>query len=211
MRRIVAILALALLASGCSLARETEPPRTASEQLLISTAADRVVKHLDIDLSPGTKVFVEDKYFDALDGKYTIGAIRDRILRSGAYLVADRGNADVVVEVRSGAQSIDDDGWLFGIPSMDLPIPLAGAFKTPELALFKEDEKIGVSKVAVTAYAQKDGALKFSSGPVYGFSHRKKWVVLLLVSWTTDDLLPDAIDPYSLQPNDPDSAKSPGK
>lgn len=203
MRRIAAILVLVLWLTGCSLARQTDPQRTATEELLISTAADRVARDIRMDLAPGTKVFVDDKYFDAVDGKYTIGAIRDQVLRSGAYLANDRAAADVVLEVRSGAQSIDNEGWLFGIPSFDIPIPLSGPVKTPELALFKEDERIGVSKVAVTAYEQRDGALRFSSGPVYGFAHSKKWVVLLLASWTTDDLLPEGTDKSSLRPNEP--------
>ncbi len=136
---------------------------------------------------PGSKVFVDAQYFEGLDAKYAIGAIRDQLAKDGARLVAERGNADLVVEVRSGAQSIDQASTLFGIPSLDLPVPLAGAFKFPEIALFKKAQQIGTAKIAMTGYDQKDGAYKFTVGPDDGFSHRTQWTLLVFLSWTTED------------------------
>lgn len=181
---------LALSAAGCATARQTSPPRTATEQLLISTAADHAADELKFPIAPGAKVFVDAQFVEGIDVKYTIGTVRDRLLKQGAALADKRENADVVVEIRSGGQSIDESSFLLGIPSFDIPVPLTGTVKTPELALFKHAKQQGISKVAVTAYGQKDGALRFSSGPDYGFSHRTQWTVLLLVSWTRDDLIP---------------------
>ncbi len=136
----------------------------------------------------GTKVFVDAQYFEGLDSKYTIGAIRDQLLKDGGQLVADRGAADVVVEIRSGAQSIDDDSTLIGIPQTQLPIPLSGSNLTiPEIALFKKAQRIGTAKVAMTGYDQKSGVYQFTVGPHLGLSHETKWTVLLLFSWTTED------------------------
>lgn len=136
------------------------------------------------------KIFVDAQYFDGIDAKYTISAIRDQLAKDGAHLVADRGAADVVVEIRSGAQSIDDHSFLIGIPSFDVPIPLSGAVKLPEVALFKKAQETGKTKIAMTGYDQKTGTYRFTVGPDYGYSHQTNWTVLLLISWTTDDIYP---------------------
>jgi hypothetical protein len=188
MRARVIIAILIALVAGCTTARETNPPRTATEELLISTAADHAAGQILAQFPPGTKIFVDAQYFDGLDTKFTIGAIRDQLAKEGARLVADRGSADLVVEIRSAAQSIDQSSTLFGIPSIDLPIPLAGALKFPEIALFKKAQQTGIARIALTGYDQKDGTYKFTARPDDGFSYRTKWTVMIFVSWTTDDL-----------------------
>jgi hypothetical protein len=156
--------------------------------LLISAAAERAAGQMMAPFPSGTKVFVDAQYFEGLDSKYTIGAIRDQLLKDGAQLVADRGSADMVVEIRSGAQSIDDGSTLIGVPAIDLPIPLSSStFKIPEIALYKKAQRIGTAKVAMTGYDQKSGVYRFTVGPDVGFSHQIKWTVLFLFSWSTED------------------------
>ncbi|HLI10266.1 MAG TPA: DUF6655 family protein [Alphaproteobacteria bacterium] len=165
------------------------------EQLLISAAADRAVDQLKLDLPPRTKVLVDSQYFEGLDAKYTIGAIRDRLLKQGADLVADRNSADVVIEIRSGGQSIDKRTTLWGIPGFNIPIPLSsGSLPFPELALYKKEQEIGVSKVAMTGYDRKGGEFKTASGPDYGFSRRTHYIILLFFSWTNNDAVPGTED-----------------
>jgi len=168
------------------------PPRTATEELLVSTAVDHAVEQIRLPLPPDSKVFVDTQYFDT-DGvvqpKYTIAAVHDQLLRQGAHLVGERKDADVVVEMRSGAQSIDYSTFLVGIPSFPLPIPFTGTLTFPEIAFFKISRQTGVSKLALTGYSQKEGALTASTGPQYGESQRKA-VMILFVSWTDSNLLP---------------------
>jgi Family of unknown function (DUF6655) len=192
-RSAASVLALLLLA-GCAVTRESNPPRTASEELLISTAADHAADKIGATFAPGTKVFVDAQYFDATDGKYAISAVRDRLAHDGADLVADRKSADVVVELRSGAQSIDESSTLIGVPSLDLPIPLAGQFKIPEIALFKKARRTAISKLGMTEYKSKDGSYVATLGPDYGFSRATTWTVLLFISWTSNDFLPPDAD-----------------
>ncbi len=185
---------MTLLLAGCSTQRLTEPSQTATEQLLVSTAVDHAVSNLKPPIAPGSKVFVDAQFFDA-DGaivlpKYTIGAIRDLVLRSGGDLVDDRKAADLIVEMRNGTQSIDHHGFLIGIPAIPVPIPAIGTMTTPEVALFKRDRQNGVSKIALTLYNAKTGALAGSTSAVYGGSHDTSWTVLLLISWDTDDIAP---------------------
>jgi hypothetical protein len=177
-----------LLIAGCTTTLESAPPRTATEQLLISTAAERAAGQMLAPFPADTKFFVDAQYFEGTDSKYTISAIRDQLGKDGAHLVADRGTADLVVEIRSGAQSIDQTSTLVGVPSLDVPVPLSGGFKIPEIALFKKAQRIGTAKVAMTGFDQKDGTYKFTVGPDLGYSHQVQWTVLLFISWSSDDL-----------------------
>jgi hypothetical protein len=197
MYRIWTVASTALLVallSGCSTGRETDPPRTATEQLLISTAADRAAAGIVLQLGPERKAFLDATNFEGLDGKYAIAAIRSSLLKKGTRIVADKKDADTVIEIRSGALSIDKHETLVGIPSVDIPIPLAGDFGTPEVALYKSEEQEGVAKFAATAYDAKDGRFLGESTPPLGRSKIERQVVLI-VSWIEDDVHNKAATP----------------
>jgi hypothetical protein len=190
----IALLVLPALLSACSSVRETQPPRTADEQLLISSAVDHALEDLDLGIPPGTRIWVDAANFGGYDEKYAVGAIRDHLLRSGGRLVADRGAADTVVEIRAGALSTNSGNMLIGIPSLALPVPLIGNMQTPELSLLKRAKDEGVAKIGLTAYDAKTGALAPYSpaDPAYGYATNRRWVILSLIEWTEDDALPEA-------------------
>jgi len=183
---VVAVAAVPLL--GCSTDRQTDPQRTATEELLISSAADRAAKNLALDLGPGKKAFLDAGNVEGVDSKYAIATIRSSLLKQGAHFVGDKKDADTIVEIRVGALSIDKSDTLVGLPSVDIPIPLAGQLGTPEIALYKSEEQEGIAKFAATAYDAKDGHFIGESQPPLGRSHLIKKHLLLLISWTTDDV-----------------------
>src|ERR1700754_1366534 len=88
-------LLLALVGLGaCTTVRESSPQRTATEELLISTAVDRAIAQVNLKIPPGTKVFVDaDQLQGSDDGKYAAGEMKDHLLRDGAHLVDDKGKA----------------------------------------------------------------------------------------------------------------------
>jgi hypothetical protein len=184
----LSIVAATLLAA-CVTPRETSPPRTATEQLLISSAADRAAERLALSVPARTKVFVDITYFEGIDAKYAIGAVREHLLRAGSELVTDRSMADVVIELRSGALSTDERDVLLGIPELEVPIPLSGDFTIPEIALFSKKVRQGVAKFAATSYGADDGAFVSASGPQFGSSHITQWRVLLFFGWKTTDVM----------------------
>lgn len=194
LRAVVAVF-MAVMLGACVDLRQTSPARTATEQLLISKAGDRAAEAITLNIPAGAKVFVDPNSFvgvDAkdFDGKYLYSAIRERSLRNGAALMNDKDKADIIIEARAGALSIDEDKFLIGIPAFELPIPLVGAVKTPEVAFFKRAEQQGIAKVGVMAYDAKEGKLIDSVPPTYGYSYRRSWVVLLLFGWTNQDIEP---------------------
>ncbi|MGE0095275.1 MAG: DUF6655 family protein [Alphaproteobacteria bacterium] len=102
--------------TGCTIDRETSPERTATEQLMLSVAADRAAEQLTFGMPEGTKVFVDSTNFDAYDGKYAIAKIRSRVLETGANLVNEKEKAGAILEIRSGTLSTDDHVSLSASP-----------------------------------------------------------------------------------------------
>jgi hypothetical protein len=188
-------LVLIILVTGCTTTiRETLPSRTATEQLLISVAVDQAVARLPFSIPTGTKIWLDSSNFTGYDTQYAISTIKEQLLKRGGWLVADKQAADLVIEVRAGALSIDRIERLLGIPSFSIPIPLAGSFKFPEIALFKKASMRGIAKFAFFSYDAKSGALYAFSGPIYGDSHYTQWRVLI-DGWTSSDLMPtDALE-----------------
>jgi hypothetical protein len=184
-----------VLITGCTTTmRETQPPRTATEQLLISGAVDQAVARLPFNVPEGTKIWLDTSNFTGYDAQYAISAIKEHLLKQGGWLVTDEQAADLIIEIRAGALSIDKKERFLGIPSFAFPIPLAGDFKFPEIALFKQKSLQGIAKFALLGYDAKSGALYAFSGPVYGRSNHTRWRLLIL-GWTSSDLMPtDALE-----------------
>jgi hypothetical protein len=125
---------------------------------------------------------VEDKYFEGYDKGYIVGLIRERLSASGALLVKTDDKADVIVEARSGAFSIDSSGTLVGLPALTLPIPLTGPVQTPELSLYKSKLSDAIAKVSLFAYERGSGRYLQSAGPMEGDAHLHIYSVLF-VTW----------------------------
>lgn len=178
-----------LLLSACTTTRSTDPDRTATEQLLISTAADKQAASLDFGVPAGKMVFVEAANFEGYDAKYAIAAIREQALLKGLRLTDEKKDAECIIEIRAGALSVDQRDLLVGIPKFDLPVPLAGgAFTFPEIALYKRDTQQGVAKFSTVAYDAKDGRLIATASPSADSSYKRDTVLLFFISWSEDNL-----------------------
>lgn len=185
---ITAAVALVLFAAGCAQSVTTNPPRSATEQLLLSTAADRAIARMSFESFAGKRVYCDTSYFDSYDSKYVMGAVRDALSRAGALLASDILKSDVIVELRSGAFSLDGNESLVGFPKTGAPVPLGGAVQLPELALYKSTKQDSVAKFAVLAYTTESRTNFYSSGPMIGKSYNHYYKLLGLVPWTRTDL-----------------------
>ena len=183
---LVSILALALLVTACSSARKTKPERTATEQLLISRAADAAAERLELPIPAGTRIHIVPANFDSPDGKYAVGAIRDQFLRNGARLAKDRDGADMIVNIRAGALSIDEKEVLLGTPEIDISL-----VTLPSLALYHETERKGVAQFVATVTDAGNGRLIGTTGPQFGYSHKRRLTILFVFSTSSDDLSPE--------------------
>jgi len=178
---------LAGLASGCvNKQRMTQPAQSVGEQLLLSTAIDRTLSELDMEAIgrlKGFKVYLSTTYLKALDQEYLIGSLRDLLFSSGVLVVDDPVQAQMIVEVRSGANSLDSATVTAGIAEdQALPNPVTGApVALPELALFKKENNVSVTTVALVAYHADTRVHVFSSGTLLGGAYDRHYQILGLL------------------------------
>jgi hypothetical protein len=176
----------ALLLNGCTTVRQTDPPRTATEQLLLSTAADRAIGYVTFEEFAHKKVFLDATYFDSYDSKYVLGTIRDALSRAGALLVLDAKSSEITIEARNGALSTDDKTYLLGVPTIGVPIPLAGTVSIPEIALYKSQRQYSTAKFALLAYSTESREHVYSSGAMVGKAHDNYFSVVFVPIHNTD-------------------------
>jgi hypothetical protein len=184
----MAVVVALLAGGGCTQTTLTAPQRSATEQLLLSTAADRAIASTNFSLFDGKKVFLDTTYFDSYDSKYALGTIRDALSRAGALLMTNLTNSEIVIEARSGTLSIDAAGTLVGVPSSGLPVPLAGTVSIPELAFFKSQKQYSLAKFALLAYETHGGKHIYSSGPMIGRAYNHYYTFIGFITYTLSDI-----------------------
>lgn len=178
--------------TGCTTWEISTTPRTAIEQLLLSTAADRCLNQSRL-VAGNRKVFLDTQYLDAYDKQYLISMVREN-LGSKGLLVDKADEADIVVEIRSGGLAIDKSDFLFGLPALPLPITLANGgpiIKTPELSLIKMITRRSRAKVAMFATDVKTRKQLGATGTLYGEAHYTDWI-LFFIPFTHSDIWTEA-------------------
>ena len=174
-------------AAGCvNKQRMTEPIRSVGEQLLLSNSIDRALSELDLEAIgrlKGFKVYLSTVYLQTLDQEYLIGSLRDLLLSSGVLVVDDIAQAEMIVEIRSGANSLDSAAVTAGIAEdQALPNPVTGApIALPELAFFKKQNVVSLTKVALVAYHADSREHVFSSGTLLGGAYERHYQFLGLI------------------------------
>jgi hypothetical protein len=186
MTRGLAVLGfvLVLLGSACTQTGLTKPPRSAVEQLLISTAADQALEKANWSIIRGKKVFVDRTYYESADKEYVLGTIRDYVSINGGLLMTNLNDAEIVLEPRSGALSIDSSSSVIGLPASSAPMPFAGAVSLPEIALFKSEKQYSIAKIAILAYERESKKHVASSGPLIGRANIKYYKFLGYIGYT---------------------------
>lgn len=184
---LCAYLVVTLLMAGCTTIKTSTTARTATEQLLLSTATDHALQNIGFDRFAGRSVYLDGTYFDSYDSKYVLGTIRDAISRAGLRLDNTVSNCEVVLEARSGALAIDESETFFGIPTIGIPVPLAGTVSTPEVPFYKSKRQRADAKFALLAVQRDSGAHLYSTGPLDGKAFDKH-SQFLFFTWRKSDV-----------------------
>jgi hypothetical protein len=191
------------LGAGCATIRVTDSAQTADQQFLLTEAAVKAVSQLTFDPLRGRSVWVVSDYafsttqpFDqafltnevrspSFESSFLIGEVRARLLQSGARLAPTRDDAEVVLEVRTGALAINRIDFLLGINALSLPqingsngsTSIPAISTASSLALYQNIKQDGFASVSLVAYWRKTGELLNISGPFIG--HTRRWDYLL--------------------------------
>jgi hypothetical protein len=168
------------LSAGCGTTRMSDTQRTATEQLLVSSAVDQCVSHFDFRPLAGKSVFFDPQYLDGtVDKGYVISSLRQQLLAHGCILQEERAKATYVVEARSGGVGTDRHSLLVGVPAMSLPTILPGLPSyVPKIPLAEKNNQSAVAKIAVFAYNRKTGRPVWQSGVVETLANaRDTWLL----------------------------------
>lgn len=185
MRKLILPLALAsFFLTGCiGGIRDTTTARTASEILLISTAAERAVAKYDASGLAGKRVFIDEGRFDSVDKPYVISALRDHLAGSGVTLTADKnpitkdnaGGADFVLELRNGTLGIWDGDFVVGIPQLPMAAQGSPTVLLPPLYLFRRLSAQGFAKFQFWLYDAANASFIGRSKDLWGHAYYNQW------------------------------------
>jgi hypothetical protein len=167
---------LALLAAGCASMKESDTARTGVEQLLISQAADQALDKVDLRPLSGAKVFVDTQYLDCVDKNYVIVSLHQRLMAVNCTLSDKREEADVVLEIASGAVGTDRNELFVGIP--EIPLPPPSPIALPKLSFFNRAKAMGTAKFRVVAFDAKSRRAIINSDIALARSDYKHWSVI---------------------------------
>ena len=182
------MIAIGLMSTGCHTSKLTEPPRTVAEMVMLSHAADQAIAQLDLDPLQGKKVFLDASYFESVDGKYVIGALREAIAIHGGILVDQLDASQWVMELRNRGLGMDTRSALFGLPAMEIPVPFAGRVASPELALYKANLADSIASFAVVVYDRQEGLMLATATEGEGLSKFNQYQLLGFIKWRSTDV-----------------------
>lgn len=170
-----ACLIAATLFAGCTTTRTTDTARTGMEQLLISNAVDQTLNKVALPPVTGRKVFVEEKYLEAVDKGYIVGSLRQRLMANGAHVVDAKEGSDLTLEVFSGGVGTDNVESYVGIPGLTVPgLPV----EIPEVRVYEKKSQFGTAKLGMVAYATTTGDLLYDSGKSLARADDSRWSVM---------------------------------
>lgn len=193
--RLIA-LGAALLVAGCASTSETHPGRTATEQLLMARAADLAVDGLRLPIPPGSRVFVENRYFQGEGSAYATSAVRGALSEAGFALADDKSQADAVFELRAGTMSLEQMRRVVGLPPLAVPInENFNVVSMPELSLYSRRDRVGVAEFSGFVYDARTGAPLGAVAPMVGEYRIRSHKVLMMVTWGQQSARPNERDP----------------
>lgn len=155
-------------AAGCGTAKVSGTARTATEQLLLSSAWDNALYQVDFGPLAGMTVYFDTQYLNStIDQGWMISSIREAMLMQGALLRAKPEEAQWIVEGRVGTYGTNESNWMIGVPQTTLPAVtgVSPGANIPEMALAKKNRQQAVAKLALFAYDRKTGQITWTSGP----------------------------------------------
>ena len=118
---------LICLSGGCATIRVTDPEQTATQQFLENVATQQAVSQLSMNGLRDQLVFVDPDYLfpplehplerqlllePSFEYAFLLGELRSRLLKEGVRLTDNRGEATVILEVRSAGVGVDHYEYL---------------------------------------------------------------------------------------------------
>ena len=178
----------ALLMSGCADPNITRTGRSAIEQLVLTTAADRTIGKMSFRFLKGEKVRIDySNMTPQVDKNYIQGILEARVSATGAIIALKPDEAKYVLRPVCATFATEDDKIMFGTPQLPIPIPEAGiSVIIPELPIFKRIRRFGYCKLGVEVLEAKTNKQVRIEGPFISGALNTNWVILFFPFVTRD-------------------------
>ena len=160
--------------TGCSSTMTTNTARAAREQLLISNAVDRSLNKVNFAPLANQRAYIEEKYLNCVDKPYITGSIRHHVVHSGAAIVENPDDADVIMEIRSGGVGTDQEEAFIGVPEITLP----GMLTLPEIRVATKSTQQGFAKIGIVLLDARSRKSLGTGGVSLAHSADTNWSVL---------------------------------
>ncbi len=173
--QLVFVATATIFFTGCTTTRTTDTARTGMEQLLISNAIDQTLDKVALPEVAGRKVFVDDKYLEAVDKGYILGSLRQKLMANGAQVVDAKEGSDMTLEIFSGGVGTDNVETFAGVPGLTVPgLPV----EIPEVRVYEKKSQYGTAKLGMVAYATTTGDLLYNNGRTLARADDSKWSIM---------------------------------
>lgn len=149
--RCLTLAVLMVILGGCSTRTVSNSPRTAIEQMLLSTAVDAALEKFELPEAKGKKVYIDVTNLSGPDSAYMKVAVRGRFAEIGAILTNTADDADLTAEVACGCLGTEYKSFILGLPS--IPVP-GSVVPMPEAAILKNIEQTGIMKFLIFVHAR---------------------------------------------------------
>ncbi len=162
---------------GCGTTKFSDTGRTATEQLLISSAMEDVVDEYDYSRLAGLKIHIKIAN-STTDSDYLKSLVRQQLAANGAFVRDAIDDADYVLEVAPGTVGTNRYELMYGIPETSIPaIGTLAATSIPEFALIKRTDQKAQVKLNMWAYNKTTGAIIWQSGvQTKSANIRDRWI-----------------------------------
>src|SRR5262245_28533766 len=181
---LLAVLMCGASLSACSSTYEvTKTPRTPIEQLVLTQSLQRTLIDAVLPIPQGQSVVVETVGLTA-DQAFVTAFIEKWLVREGLNLPKD-GRESLIARVTLDAFGTLQDITFYGIPSISSLV-----LTTPEVAFYKVQKQLGMTRLSIDFIEKKTGRLVRST-PIYeGDAYYNKHTVLVFMNFSDTDLLP---------------------
>ncbi len=160
------LLLWVVLYSGCGTTKWSDTGRTATEQLLISSAIEDVIDEFDFYPLSGKKIYLKKDGVSCTDSQYLIAVLRQQLAANGVFIKDKEDDADYILEIAPGTVGTNRYELMYGISSTEIPSALTQGTVTsiPEVSLIKRTDQKAEIKLMLWAYNRKSGSIIWQSG-----------------------------------------------
>lgn len=183
-----ALLAVVGIGTGCQMNRVTTTDKTAIEQGLMSQATERATAKMDLAALKGKTVFLDVSNAKASNLEYIVDSLKNQLATMDIKTTDSLKTSDAVLIPVIANSAIDDNDFLIGIPSIPIPVPGAGTFSTPELALYKQKKQKGRNRMAIRAENPTDRKVVAMVPYTYGEATFDRYTLLIFIQFRHTDM-----------------------